>query len=268
MTAPRRSAGLAPHRMYQSCAHRFEGEGRQLLGAKPSDVVMLLRSDVRRRPLPFTHEPRAEPYRLFCRSGGQSAQVRRRGGRDLHPELFVELSREGTELGLTSLHESTGQIPDTRVRAFLRTPIPEQNAAITNQRADSDLMHSPIATWSTDKRASAHSRGQGVPRPPKRRCTPPRATLQQHCQRPSPGACRSDRREHAISNTTSLPSQPDAMTLARLVAVPDLARYSGVSQDLYAHQLRRWLDGCEANRLDQLVGTQRHESPRATRAGT
>jgi integrase/recombinase XerD len=47
------------------------------------------------------------------------------------------------------------------------------------------------------------------------------------------------------------------MTAAQLAAVSFLARYAGHTHDLYAYQLRRWFELCEANGLDPLVGIQR-----------
>jgi len=46
--------------------------------------------------------------------------------------------------------------------------------------------------------------------------------------------------EVAITSTIALPFQPDAMTPARLAAVPYLAWYTGQTHRLYAYQLRRW----------------------------
>ncbi len=48
-----------------------------------------------------------------------------------------------------------------------------------------------------------------------------------------------------MSSTTLLPFQPDAMTPAQLAAVSYLARYTGQTHTLYAHQLRRWFTWCE-----------------------
>lgn len=48
-----------------------------------------------------------------------------------------------------------------------------------------------------------------------------------------------------------------SMSTAQLAAVSYLARYSGHTHDLYAYQLRRWFDWCEANELDPLLGIQR-----------
>jgi site-specific recombinase XerC len=60
-----------------------------------------------------------------------------------------------------------------------------------------------------------------------------------------------------MTSTTILPFQPDSMTSAQLAAVSFLARYSGHTHHLYAHQLRRWFGWCENNDLDPLVGIQR-----------
>lgn len=57
--------------------------------------------------------------------------------------------------------------------------------------------------------------------------------------------------------TTLLPFQPASMSPAQLAAVSFLARYSGRTHALYAFQLRRWFDWCEANALDPLIGIQR-----------
>jgi integrase/recombinase XerD len=54
-----------------------------------------------------------------------------------------------------------------------------------------------------------------------------------------------------------LPFQPMSMTAAQLAAVSFLARYAGHTHELYAYQLRRWFEWCEANGLDPLVGIQR-----------
>ncbi len=63
--------------------------------------------------------------------------------------------------------------------------------------------------------------------------------------------------EAAMTSTTLLPFQPDAMTPAQLAAVSYLARYTGHTHTLYAYQLRRWFTWCESNDLDPLVGIQR-----------
>lgn len=47
------------------------------------------------------------------------------------------------------------------------------------------------------------------------------------------------------------------MSPAQVAAVSFLARYSGQTHALYAYQLRRWFDWCEANALDPLLGIQR-----------
>jgi integrase/recombinase XerD len=61
----------------------------------------------------------------------------------------------------------------------------------------------------------------------------------------------------AVTTTTLLPFQPDAMTPAQRAAVSYLARYAGHTHALYAYHLRRWFVWCEANALDPLVGIQR-----------
>jgi integrase/recombinase XerD len=64
-------------------------------------------------------------------------------------------------------------------------------------------------------------------------------------------------REAIMATTTLLALQPNAMSPAQLAAVSYLARYSGSTHHLYTYQLKRWLDWCEANGLDPLVGIQR-----------
>jgi hypothetical protein len=67
------------------------------------------------------------------------------------------------------------------------------------------------------------------------------------------------RRVRCSMSATSrlLPFQPMSMTAAQLAAVSFLARYAGHTHELYAYQLRRWFEWCEANGLDPLVGIQR-----------
>jgi hypothetical protein len=65
------------------------------------------------------------------------------------------------------------------------------------------------------------------------------------------------RQVYAMTATTLLPFQPDAMTPAQRAAVSYLARYSGHTHALYAYQLRLWFAWCENNGLDPLVGVQR-----------
>ena len=60
-----------------------------------------------------------------------------------------------------------------------------------------------------------------------------------------------------MTATTLLPFQPDAMTPAQRAAVSYLARYSGHTHALYAHQLRRWFAWCETRDLDPLIVIQR-----------
>ncbi len=60
-----------------------------------------------------------------------------------------------------------------------------------------------------------------------------------------------------MTTTILLPFQPDQMTPAQLAAVSYLARYSGHTHTLYAHQLRSWFAWCEGRSLDPLVGIQR-----------
>ncbi|GAA4361011.1 hypothetical protein [Angustibacter luteus] len=64
-------------------------------------------------------------------------------------------------------------------------------------------------------------------------------------------------REVSMSAEKLLPFQPLTMTSAQITAVSYLARYSGHTHDLYAHQLQRWFAWCETNALDPLVGIQR-----------
>ena len=59
------------------------------------------------------------------------------------------------------------------------------------------------------------------------------------------------------ATTQLLPFEPLSMSSAQLAAVSFLARYAGHTHELYAYQLRRWFEWCEANRLDPLVGIQR-----------
>jgi hypothetical protein len=42
------------------------------------------------------------------------------------------------------------------------------------------------------------------------------------------------------ASTTLLPFQPMSMSTAQLATLSYLARYSGHTHDLYAHQFRRW----------------------------
>ena len=60
-----------------------------------------------------------------------------------------------------------------------------------------------------------------------------------------------------MSTSTLLPYQPGSMTPAQLAAVSYLARYSGHTHALYAHQPRRWFAWCHTGGLDPLVGIQR-----------
>lgn len=62
----------------------------------------------------------------------------------------------------------------------------------------------------------------------------------------------------AMSNSTILlPFQPATMSRAQQAAVSYLARYSGLTHNLYAYQLREWFSWCEHNGLDSLVEVQR-----------
>src|SRR4051812_47117096 len=112
---------VAPYCIHQSRTHEYMGGRRQLRKAEPSDVVVLLGSDVRWRSLPVTHKPRAQECRLFCRSGGQPTQVRRRARPNHHAELLVQLTGERAQFGLASLDDSTRQIPHARVGTLVRT---------------------------------------------------------------------------------------------------------------------------------------------------
>ena len=53
-------------------------------------------------------------------------------------------------------------------------------------------------------------------------------------------------------HTTLMPFQPDQMSPGQLAAVSSLARYSGHTDAVYAHQLRGWFRWCETNGLDPL----------------
>ena len=61
----------------------------------------------------------------------------------------------------------------------------------------------------------------------------------------------------STASTILLPFQPTSMSTAQLAAVSFLARYSGRTHALYAHQLKRWFAWTESNGLDPLVGIQR-----------
>lgn len=60
-----------------------------------------------------------------------------------------------------------------------------------------------------------------------------------------------------MSNPTVLPFHPDAMTPTQRAAISYLARHSGHTHRLYAYQLRRWFEWCEAHNLEPLVEVQR-----------
>ena len=151
------SAAVAPHRLHQSRAHDHVGGRRQLLKAEPPDVVVFLGSDVRRRSLPVTHQPSTKECGLFCRSCAHPTQMRRRARCYLHAEFFVQFPRQRAQFGLAKLNDSTRQVPHVRVGTLLRTPVYEEDATFTNQRADNDLVHSRIKAWTSDKRTSAHA---------------------------------------------------------------------------------------------------------------
>lgn len=97
MAERRRSGAVALHRIQQGRAYEFVGGRRKLLKAEPSDVVVFLGSDVRRRSLPVTHKPSAKECRLFCRSYGQPTQMRCRARCYLHAEFFLQFPREGAQ---------------------------------------------------------------------------------------------------------------------------------------------------------------------------
>ena len=59
------------------------------------------------------------------------------------------------------------------------------------------------------------------------------------------------------SSTILLPFQPATMSRAQQAAVSYLARYSGLTHNLYAYQLREWFAWCETHELDPLVEVQR-----------
>ena len=67
-----------------------------------------------------------------------------------HAELLAELTREGLQFGLASLHESAGQVPHVRARTLARPPMYEQHSTFPNQRADHHLMHSQITARTSD----------------------------------------------------------------------------------------------------------------------
>jgi integrase/recombinase XerD len=54
-----------------------------------------------------------------------------------------------------------------------------------------------------------------------------------------------------------LPFEPLSMSSAQVAAVSFLARYAGHTHELYAYQLRRWFEWCEASGLDPLLDIQR-----------
>ena len=102
---------------------------------------MFIGSDVRRRSLPLADKPRAEAYGLPSASCVQPTQMDRRACCYLHAQFLVHLPRERSQLCLACLDVPTRQIPHTRVRAAVRTPVDEQDPTFANQRRDNDLVH-------------------------------------------------------------------------------------------------------------------------------
>lgn len=86
---------------------------------------MFIGSHVRRRSLPLADKPGAEAYRLLSASCVQPTQMNRRACCYLHAQFLVHLPRERSQLCLAGLDVSTGQIPHTRVRAPVQTPVDE-----------------------------------------------------------------------------------------------------------------------------------------------
>jgi hypothetical protein len=74
------------------------GGRRELLEVEPSDVVVLLGCDVRRRADPVTHQPGADECPLARRSRRDPTQVSDRVRRDLDAELLAKLPDERLEL--------------------------------------------------------------------------------------------------------------------------------------------------------------------------
>src|SRR6476646_5918045 len=114
----------------------------KLLEGEPSDVVMFLGSEVRRRSVPGAHQPSAEPCWFISRSCGHATQMRRGARHDLHAELLVQLPRQRVQLGLSGLDKPAWQVPHTRVRPLVGPAMREQETAVTDQRTDNDRMHS------------------------------------------------------------------------------------------------------------------------------
>lgn len=88
------SGAETAHRFHEGVVHGYVGGRRQLVESEPSDVVVLLGSDVRRRSPPATHVPSTEERRLLCRSCRQPTQMRRRARRYLDAELLVQFPCE------------------------------------------------------------------------------------------------------------------------------------------------------------------------------
>ena len=86
---------------------------------------MFIGSDVRRRSLPLADKPRAEAYGFPSASSVQPTQMDSRACCYLDAQFLVHLPRERSQLCLAGLDVSTGQIPHTRVRAAVRTPVDE-----------------------------------------------------------------------------------------------------------------------------------------------
>ena len=155
----RDSAWVILHRAHQSRAHARVDRRGQLLVAEPSDVVVFLRSLVGRPAVPVTHDPRAEERRYSCRTCGPSTQMGRRACRYPHPELFVQLPRERDQLRLARLHEPTGQVPHSGVRALVGSTVHEEDPATEDQCAEDDLVHARIRARASDTSGHTSPRG-------------------------------------------------------------------------------------------------------------
>jgi hypothetical protein len=81
----------------QCRTHEFVSELRQFLESQPPDLVMLVKSEVRRRPLPGADKPGTEEHRLSV-SSLESTQVSHRVRGDLNSQFFVQLPRERAHL--------------------------------------------------------------------------------------------------------------------------------------------------------------------------
>jgi hypothetical protein len=165
--AGRSSAAVAPHGAHPSHAHELGGM-RQLPEAEPPNVVALLRSVVRWRSLPLTHQPSAQDHRLFRRPCGHPTQMGRRARRVRTPSSSRSL-RVSAQLRLVSLDDSTGQVPHFWVGTLVRPPMNEQAHGQTSQehhrhRVSNSPGHLP-------QQAPAH-RTRHLPRPRARPALP------------------------------------------------------------------------------------------------